>query len=191
MRHMQGRGLTTPPPQHSTRYSIIERGGSVWCGAEVGCVTLPRMSMSILSGGETYMAGGDTTVNHHQARDDLHVHAKHAHTLPQLEASGISRLLGLEVDREAAVRPADLMFSCVEHQMFRSDKGAMADGWRWTSVLCVHKQRITWGRQPVRISGWRKNMADEMWQGGHGEAVPGGCHRFSADDLRIIWGDFR
>ena len=55
------------------------------------------------------MAGGDKTVNHHQIRDDLYVQAKRAHTLPQLEASGISRLLGLEVGREAAVRPADVL----------------------------------------------------------------------------------
>jgi len=55
------------------------------------------------------MAGGDKTVNHHRIRDDLYVQAKRAHTLPQLEASGICRLLGVEVDREAAVRPADVL----------------------------------------------------------------------------------
>ena len=42
-------------------------------------------------------------------RDDVYGHAKRAHTVPQLEAAGISRLLGLEVAREAIVRPADVL----------------------------------------------------------------------------------
>ena len=76
---------------------------------------------------ESCMAGGDKTVNHHRIRDDLYVQAKRAHTLPQLEASGICRLLGVEVDREAAVRPADVLL--LEHRMFKLGRGAMAGGW--------------------------------------------------------------
>ena len=55
------------------------------------------------------MAGGDKIVNHDIVRDDIYVHAKKAHTAPRLEACGVSRLMGLQDERDGQVRPADVL----------------------------------------------------------------------------------
>ena len=58
---------------------------------------------------ESCMSGGDKTVNHHAVRDDVYSHAKRAHTAPQLEATGVERLLGLEGGQGTRERPADVL----------------------------------------------------------------------------------
>ncbi len=58
---------------------------------------------------EACMSGGDKTVNHNTIRDDVYVHAKKAHTLPRLEACGVTRLLGLEGGADGRERPADVL----------------------------------------------------------------------------------
>ncbi len=58
---------------------------------------------------ESCMSGGDNTVNHHGVRDDIYTQAKRAHTAPQLEASGITRLLGLDGGGDTRERPADVL----------------------------------------------------------------------------------
>ena len=58
---------------------------------------------------ESCMAGGDKTVNHNGVRDDIYFQAKRAHTLPQLEATGITSLLGLQVGNEIRNRSADVL----------------------------------------------------------------------------------
>ena len=58
---------------------------------------------------ESCMSGGDKTVNHHGMRDDIYSQAKRAHTAPQLEASGVVRLLGLDVGGDTRERPADVL----------------------------------------------------------------------------------
>ena len=58
---------------------------------------------------ESCMSGGDKTVNHSKIRDDIYIHAKKAHTLPRLEACGVTRLLGLEGGVDGRERPADVL----------------------------------------------------------------------------------
>ena len=60
---------------------------------------------------ESCMAGGDKTVNHNKVRDDVYIHAKRAHTAPRLEACGVSRLLGLQVEENTQERPADVLLA--------------------------------------------------------------------------------
>ena len=58
---------------------------------------------------ESCMSGGDKTVNDNGVRDDIYSQAKRAHAAPQLEASGVLRLLGLEVGADTRERPADVL----------------------------------------------------------------------------------
>jgi hypothetical protein len=58
---------------------------------------------------ESCMSGGDKTVNHNRVRDDLYQHGKRAHTVPQLEATGVIPLLGLDASRDTRERPADVL----------------------------------------------------------------------------------
>jgi len=55
------------------------------------------------------MGGGDKTVNHNEVRDDVYAQAKRSHLAPQLEAMGVSSLLGLEQARDTRERPADVL----------------------------------------------------------------------------------
>ena len=57
------------------------------------------------------MAGGDKTVNRNKVRDNVYIHAKRAHTAPRLEACGVSRLLGLQVEENTQERPADVLLA--------------------------------------------------------------------------------
>jgi hypothetical protein len=58
---------------------------------------------------ESCMSGGDKTVIHNAVRDDIYGHSKRAHAAPQLEASGVCRLLGLDVGGDTRERPADVL----------------------------------------------------------------------------------
>ena len=58
---------------------------------------------------ESCMGGGDKTVNHNEVRDDIYAQAKRSHLAPQLEAMGVSSLLGLEQARDTRERPADVL----------------------------------------------------------------------------------
>ena len=58
---------------------------------------------------ESCMAGGDKTVNHNKTRDNLYQQGKRAHTIPQLEATGVLPLLGLNAGRDTRERPADVL----------------------------------------------------------------------------------
>ena len=55
------------------------------------------------------MSGGDKVVNHNNVRDAIYAHAKRAHTAPRLEACGVTRLLGLQDERDRQIRPADVL----------------------------------------------------------------------------------
>ena len=55
------------------------------------------------------MSGGDKTACHHCVRDAVYMQAKRAHTAPQLEATGVAGLLGIEVGRDSRERPADVL----------------------------------------------------------------------------------
>jgi len=58
---------------------------------------------------EICMAGGDKTVMHNTVRNDVYMYSKRAHAVPQLEASGVDRLLGLAVGPDTRERPADVL----------------------------------------------------------------------------------
>ena len=75
---------------------------------------------------ESCMAGGDKTVNHNVLRDDVYIHARSAHTAPRLEACGVSRLMGLQDDRDGSVRPADVLLC--RAQDIRTGVGEMGAG---------------------------------------------------------------
>jgi len=58
---------------------------------------------------EACMSGGDKTLIHNVVRDNIYVHARKAHTMPRLEACGVTRLLGLGGVEEGQERPADVL----------------------------------------------------------------------------------
>ena len=60
---------------------------------------------------ESCMAGGDKVVNHNKIRVNIYIHAKKAHTAHRLEACGVSRLLGLQVEENTRERPADVLLA--------------------------------------------------------------------------------
>jgi len=55
------------------------------------------------------MSGGDKTLTHNVIRDNIYVHARKAHTMPRLEACGVTCLLGLGSVEEGQERPADVL----------------------------------------------------------------------------------
>ena len=55
------------------------------------------------------MGGGDKNVNHNKVRDDVYMQSKKAYAAPQLEASGVTRPLGIEVGADTRERPADVL----------------------------------------------------------------------------------
>ena len=59
--------------------------------------------------GECCMSGGDKTVNHHVVRDDVYAQAKRAHTAPQLEATGVAQLFGIQTGGDTRECPADVL----------------------------------------------------------------------------------
>ena len=71
------------------------------------------------------MGGGDKTVNHNCARDNIYLHSKRAQTQPQLEAAGVTGLLGLDAGRDTRERPADVLLC--RAQDINTGAGAGAD----------------------------------------------------------------
>ena len=72
---------------------------------------------------ESCMSGGDKTVNHHNIRDAIYSQARRARTAPQLEASGVARLLGLDASSDTRERPADVLL-CRAQDITRGGAGA-------------------------------------------------------------------
>jgi hypothetical protein len=72
---------------------------------------------------ESCMGGGDKTVIHNGVRDDVYTQSKRAHAVPQLEASGVVRLLGLEVGSDTRERPADVLL-CRAQDVVAGSAGA-------------------------------------------------------------------
>ena len=102
------RALDTHLSNAEVQFGVGRRLGIELC-EEVACQfcmgTVDRFGVHC----EACMAGGDKTVNHNHVRDALHSHSKRAHTVPRLEACGVSRLLGLQDDTDGQVRPADVL----------------------------------------------------------------------------------
>ena len=88
------------------------------------------------------MAGGDKTVTHNRVRDNIYAQARCAHTMPQLEASGVMRLLGLQVGTETRDRPADVLL-CRGQDIQLGAGSNVSRVALDIGILCVRRQRVT------------------------------------------------
>ena len=94
------------------------------------------------------MGGGDKTVNHSEVRDDVYAQAKRSHLAPQLEAMGVSSLLGLEQAGGTRERPADVLLCRAQDIIV--GQGVGLAGWHWILVSFVLKRRAIWQMRPRR-----------------------------------------
>ena len=114
--HYSGAWLEAPPNRVTdtflsnaeVQYGVGRRLGVELC-EECACPFCLGVMDRFGAHCESCMAGGDKTVNHNKVRDDIYVQAKRGHTMPQLEAMGVTRLLGLSGSETGQERPADVL----------------------------------------------------------------------------------